>query len=55
MLHSMEKHVPGFKAAMETFDSDIIVLQTIIDMLKVIEMGFTKDKDKKRKIDKSVD
>ena len=55
MLHSMEKHVPGFKAAMETFDSDIIVLQTIIDMLKVIEMGFTKDKDKKRKLDKSVD
>ena len=55
VLHGMENHVPGFKAAMETFDSDIIVLQTIIDMLKVIEMGFTKDKDKKRKLDKSVD
>jgi len=39
---------------METFDSDIIDLQKIVDLLKVIEMGFTEDANKKRKLDKSV-
>ena len=51
VLHGMENHVPGFKAAMETFDAEIIELQTIINMLKVIERGY----DKKRKLNKSVD
>jgi len=55
MLYGIEKHVPGFKAAMETFDSDIIGLQKIMDSLKVIEIGFTEDANKKRKLKKSVD
>ena len=55
VLLGVEKHEPGFKAFLASFHSDIIDLQTIIDMSIVIEMGFTKDKDKKRKFDKSVD
>jgi len=38
VLLGMEKHVPGFKAFLESFHSDIIDLQTNVDMSNVIEM-----------------
>jgi len=55
VLLGMEKHVPGFKVFLASFHSDIIDLQKIMGLLKVIEMGFTENANKKRKLDKSVD
>ena len=53
MLHAVESRFPGFNAAIESINTDIIDLQSSVDLLNKVELSINKE-NKKRKHDKSV-